>query len=87
MNRATIAQGTRPSRQLPQNTRTRLQHLLDEGDENHFARHPDEQYRIRFYFQGEHMDDRGEPTRYLIVTRQPDGTLTRRWQREEAGAA
>jgi len=71
---------------LPIAQRTKLQGLLDEGDLTFFHRHPDEHQRIRFYFRGEQIDGAGELTRYIIVSRQPDGTLTRRFQRE-GGAA
>lgn len=68
--------------QLPQSTTTRLQYLLDEGDALFFVGHPRETERRRFYFRGERIDDTGEGTRYIVVARRPDGTLTRRFQRD-----
>lgn len=70
------------ARSLPRDTRTRMQGLLDEGDALFFVGHPGETERTRFYFRGERIDDTGEATRYIVVTRRPDGTLTRRFQRD-----
>ncbi len=61
-------------------TRTPLQSLLDDRDQRFFADHPDEQHRIRFYFLGERIEDEDDHGRHVIVTLQPDGTLTRRLQ-------
>lgn len=70
------------SRQLPQNTTTRMQYLLDEGDERFFATHPNEVERRRLYFLGERVDDHRTPSRYVCVTRDPDGRLLRRFEPE-----
>jgi len=66
---------------LPRNTRTRMQNLLDEGDQRFFADHPGETRR-RFYFLHERMDDHGKATRYIRVFRQADGTLVRHFERD-----
>lgn len=71
---------------LPHNSRTRLQYLLDQGDQRFFADHPGETERRRYYFRGERVDDRGEPSRYVLVTREADGRLTRRFQQGGATA-
>ncbi len=76
----TLVKATIPSRSLPGNTRTRLQPLLDEGDCLFFLNHPSETTRRRFYFRGEHVDDQGEPTRYIIVERDGNGRLLRRFE-------
>ncbi len=73
---------TLSSRPLPRNTRTRLQSLLDEGDCLFFLNHPSETTRRRFYFRGEHVDELGEPTRYILVERDGDGRLLRRFERD-----
>jgi hypothetical protein len=70
--------GKRPA--PPCATTTRLQYLLDEGDERFFNDHPAETERIRFYFKGERID--GDTSKYVVVTRQADGTLVRRFQRD-----
>jgi len=70
---------THTSRSLPRDTQTRLQYLLDQGDQRFFADHPRETERRRLYFRGERVDDRGESTRYIRVFRQPDGSLVRRF--------
>jgi len=85
LNRATIAQGTRPSRQLPQNTRTRLQYLLDQGDALFFANNPHERARRRMYFCGERVHDHGTPSRYITVRIAIDGGLVRRFEHEGGG--
>ncbi len=72
---------------LPPNTTTRMQHLLDEGDALFFVGHPGETERTRFYFRGERIDGGGSPTRYIVVTRQPDGTLVRRYHAGEGAMA
>lgn len=58
-------------------TQTRLQFLLDDGDAHFFDGHPTETERIRFYFKGERID--GDTSKYVVVTRQADGTLIRRF--------
>ncbi len=83
MNTPTAA----PSRPLPRNTRLRTQVLLDEADAHWFQIHPDEHLRIRFYFLGEKIDGGGEPSRYVIVTRDASGRLVRRFLAETAGDA
>jgi hypothetical protein len=65
---------------------TRLQYLLDEGDAAFFNDHPATMWRIRFHFPGERIDGTGEPTRYVVVSRQVDGTLVRRFQRDGGDA-
>lgn len=78
---------TLPENPLPVNTtRTRMQTLLNEGDERFFADHPGEQHRIGFHFRGEHMDERGEPTRYIVVSRDDANRLVRRF-RADGGEA
>lgn len=75
-----------PSRPLPRDARLRTQVLLDEADQHWFTRHLDETSRIRMYFLGERVEADIQRARYVIVTRQPDGSLTRRYQRD-GGAA
>ncbi len=58
---------------------TKLQGLLDEGDERFFATHPSEAERRRFYFRGEQILGGGEPGRYIIVSRDDTGRLVRRF--------
>ncbi len=65
---------------LPIAQHTRLQALLDEGDRRFFATHPREGERRRFHFRGEQIDGAGEPSRYVVVTRDPDGRLLRRFE-------
>jgi len=67
-----FARGSQPNR---------LQQALDDGDRYFFDPHPDQQHRLRLAFPGEHIEGGGELTRYVVVTRLPDGTLTRRYQR------
>jgi len=67
------------SRQLPQNTRTRLQYLLNEGDNLFFDRNPGERERRRPYFLGEAITGEAKPTRRVVVSRDPDGRLVRRF--------
>ncbi len=76
MNMPTI----RASRPLPHDTRERMQTLLNEADTHWFLLHPGEQHRERLYFRGERVDDHGQPTRYIIVSRDPDGRLLRRFE-------
>lgn len=59
-----------------------MQILLNEGDERFFAEHPNEHLRIRLHFRGEKIDGAGEPSRYVVVSRDADGRLVRRFQRE-----
>ncbi len=70
------------ARSLPRNTRTRMQHLLDEGDTLFFANNPAQTERRRFYFKDERIDDHGEPTRYVTVSRDDSGRLIRRFEQE-----
>lgn len=70
---------------LPRNTRTRLQHLLDEGDERFFATHPSETERRRFYFCGERVLGGGNTSRYVVASRDADGGLQRRFEQEGGG--
>jgi len=72
--------------QLPQNTRTRLQYLLNEGDNLFFDRNPSERERRRPYFLGEAITGEAKPTRYVIVSRDADGRLERRFEQEGGGA-
>ncbi len=67
------------ARPLPVETRLRVQHLLDEGDQRFFAAHPGETMRRRMYFLGEKVEGNAEPARHVTVTRRADGTLTRRF--------
>jgi len=69
-------------RSLPRDTQTRLQYLLDQGDQRFFADHPRETERRRLYFKGERVDDHGDPTRYIRVFRQADGSVLRRFEQE-----
>jgi len=71
---------------LPVNTRTKMQSLLNEGDERFFAEHPDEHARTRFFFRGEKIDGAGHASRYVRVTRDADGRLVRRFEQEGGGA-
>lgn len=66
---------------------TKLQGLLDEGDERFFATHPSAVERRRFYFRGERVDDHRTPSRYVIVSRDANGCLVRRFLAETAGEA
>ncbi len=72
---------------LPHDARLRTQVLLDEADTYWFARHPDEPSRIRMYFRGERVDDHRTPTRHVVVSRDANGRLTRRFLAETAGDA
>jgi len=65
---------------------TKLQGLLDEGDEHFFATHPSAVERRRFYFRGERVDDHRTPSRYVIVSLDADGRLERRFEQEGGGA-
>jgi len=75
------------SRQLPSDTRTRLQYLLNEGDNLFFDRNPGERERRRPYFLGEKLDGAGEPVRHVIVTRDGDGRLCRRFAAADEAVA
>lgn len=68
------------SRLLPSDTRTRMQTLLNEGDHAFFDRKPSETERRRLYFKGEAITGEAKPSRYVIVKRQEDGTLVRRFE-------
>lgn len=78
--------GKRPAPPCATKAPTRLQYLLDEGDDRFFNDHPAAMWRIRFHFPGERIDGTGEPTRYVVVSRQVDGTLVRRFQRDGGDA-
>lgn len=58
---------------------TKLQALLDEGDQRFFANNPDQTERRRFYFRGEQVLGGGKTSRYIIVSRDADGRLVRRF--------
>lgn len=77
----------RASLPLPHDTRERMQTLLNEADAHWFLLHPGEQHRERLYFRGERIDDHGQPTRYIIVSRDADGRLVRRFQPQEGVGA
>ncbi len=66
-----------PPRLLPTTTQTRLQHLLDEGDLLWFERHPGEPTRTRMHFKDERIEGDGEPSRYVVVTREGDRLVRR----------
>jgi hypothetical protein len=61
---------------------TRLQDVLNENDTFFFSHNPGARQRIRHRFAGERIDGTGEPARYVVVSRQADGTLVRRFQRD-----
>lgn len=65
--------------ELDVKTRTKMQYLLDTGEQRFFATHPSETERRRFYFRGERIDIDGEPGRYVVVSRDDDGRLVRRF--------
>ncbi len=76
----------RASRPLPRHTQTRLQCLLDQGDQRFFADHPTETERVRLYFKAEAITGGGEPSRYITVRIAIDGGLVRRFQPQEGDA-
>ncbi len=73
------------ARLLPSDTRTRLQYLLNEGDNLFFDRNPSERERRRPYFKGETITGEAKPTRRVVVSRNPDGRLLRRFEAEGSG--
>jgi len=53
--------------------------LLDQGDARFFANNPLATERQRFYFKGEAITDATKPSRYVLVSRDADGRLVRRF--------